>query len=390
MIRVSVEEQTLTIHVGVENPITIEIEHPLVGVLSQVTNGSLKNFDLHPLYIVEDRSRDPSKNSIATNNTANPSSTAAFQLREEEHTLPPVQLPQLLKSIIEGLDHHSPVPCEIGVNGTYFLKDKNGDTAAIFKPSDEEGSRSPKKAYEDIPFVDRGIADGEGVQREVAAFLLDHDHFSGVPETLVATFDHFTVDGTDCGTKTGSLQAFVENDGSTEDFGPAAFPIHQVHKIGVLDLRIFNNDRHSGNILLREGPQGYELIPIDHGLSLSPNFQHGWFDWLMWPQAKQPFDQETRDYIARLDVEKDAQILRDLGLNEECIQTMKISTTLLKKGTLAGLSLYDIGSMASRMDPDEPSELEKMIEQAKSEGGDDQTFTTTLYRIMDSAIQREG
>jgi len=108
---------------------------------------------------------------------------------------------------------------------------------------------------------------------------------------------------------------------------------------------------------------------------------------MMWPQAKKPFDQETRDYIARLDVEKDAQILKELGLNEECIRTMKISTTLLKKGTFAGLSLYDIGFMASRMNPDEPSELEKMVEQAKSEGGDDShAFMTNLYKIMDSAI----
>jgi len=158
-------------------------------------------------------------------------------------------------------------------------------------------------------------------------------------------------------------------------------------------MRIFNNDRHAGNILYKERADGtYELVPIDHGLSLSPTLQHGWFDWLMWPQAKQPFDNETKEYISSLDVEEDARLLQQLGVGPECIRTMWITTSFLKKAAAAGLTLYDIGTMASRTLPEEPSELEQMVEQASGQFPNDEVaFITALESIMDTRIaQRKG
>ena len=47
----------------------------------------------------------------------------------------------------------------------------------------------------------------------------------------------------------GSLQKFVPNAESCEDYGPNLFSTEDVHRIGILDLRILNCDRHTGNLL---------------------------------------------------------------------------------------------------------------------------------------------
>jgi len=86
---------------------------------------------------------------------------------------------------------------------------------------------------------------GEASKREVAAYLIDKEHFFGVPKTALISINHPKFNGT----KTGSLQEYVESDGPSWDRGTSAFSIRQVHKIGILDLYIFNFDRHGGNIL---------------------------------------------------------------------------------------------------------------------------------------------
>jgi hypothetical protein len=156
----------------------------------------------------------------------------------------------------------------------------------------------------------------------------------------------------------------------------------------VIDLRIFNNDRHGGNILMVKENEGYRLVPIDQGLSLSSTLDHAWFEWLTWPQTKVAFDEETKDYIGRIDVRKDAQTLKSLGVRPECIRTMKISTMLLKKGAAAGLTLNEIGTIASRTQFDQPSALENLFEMANKEvpDGNEEKLLEILSRMMDFEI----
>jgi len=368
-------ETTLSIHLAFNGvPLTVRIGHPLLAILGQLKWGSFKTVSfIEPLYIVNDESYE--------DEIYPRSSVQATDAK-------PLSEPSLLTKVKEGLKSFSAELCEEGINGTYFMKDKDGELIAVFKPYDEEGKCSPKKTQDDEGYVNRGIAEGEGVQREVAAYLLDKDHFSGVPETFMVEIPNFKISGEDVGTKFGSLQEFVQNEGASWDMGPGRFPVHEVHKIGVLDMRIFNNDRHGGNILLKEGPNGdYELVPIDHGLSLSPTLQHGCFEWLMWPQAKQSFDEDTKSYIRNIDVEADAELLGVLGVRPECITTMKITTTFLKKGAEAGLTLYDIGSMASRTMLEVPSDLERMLENARKQvPEDDSAFLEALWAIMDDHV----
>jgi len=104
---------------------------------------------------------------------------------------------------------------------------------------------------------------GEAGLREVAASLLDHGGFSRVPVTALAHVQHpiFHVEAGLGGrptswrgapTKLVSLQEFVEHDSDAGDCGASGFPVEEVHRIGILDIRIFNTDRHSGNILIRK------------------------------------------------------------------------------------------------------------------------------------------
>src|SRR5690606_17228551 len=101
-----------------------------------------------------------------------------------------------------------------------------------------------------------------------------------------------------------SLQEYVENEGTAEDIGPSAIPAEEVHKLGILDLRVVNLDRHLGNILVsREASGTIRLVPIDHSYIL-PDYRELsdlYFEWLYWPQTKIPFSTGALSYIKELD-----------------------------------------------------------------------------------------
>lgn len=80
----------------------------------------------------------------------------------------------------------------------------------------------------------RGIKPGEGAVREVAAFLLDHQHFSGVPPTAMVTCLQRRPSADITGAvsleeaKLGSLQQFVKSDGDCEERGSSVFAVKEV------------------------------------------------------------------------------------------------------------------------------------------------------------------
>lgn len=193
---------------------------------------------------------------------------------------------------------------------------------------------------------------GEAAIREVAAYLLDHNHFAQVPHTVMVKFTHpifhvqaskpfspclaeassfnnndtqsaaslesalsssttqliqarrASMDGAGGGeasspTKLGSLQQFVAHDCDTSEIGTSMFSLQDVHRIAILDIRLFNTDRHAGNILVQR-PTGdtarlsararlnqpqCRLLPIDHGFCLPEALEPPFFEWLHWPQV---------------------------------------------------------------------------------------------------------
>nr|CAB3460567.1 unnamed protein product [Digitaria exilis] len=288
--------------------------------------------------------------------------------------LPPV-LRDLVNAVREGMEKgNAPTMSSEGTGGAYFMQDASGHRhIAVFKPVDEEPMAANNPRGLPVSSTGEGLKKGtrvgEGALREVAAYILDHplggrrsfaghgvEGFAGVPPTALVRCMHEgfrQADGSDRPAfKLGSMQAFVKNCGSCEDMGPRLFPVQEVHKICVLDIRLANADRHAGNILFCRDDEGrgVSLVPIDHGYCLPESFEDCTFEWLYWPQSREPFSSEAVEYVRRLDAEEDIAILRFHGweVSRGCARTLRVATMLLKKGVERGLTAFHIGSIMCR------------------------------------------
>ncbi|DAZ94449.1 TPA: hypothetical protein N0F65_002767 [Lagenidium giganteum] len=272
-----------------------------------------------------------------------------------------------------------------GEGGVYAVQSRSsGQKLAMFKPAEEER------------FVREGLFPGEGAVREEAAYELDArmNGFSGVPTTAVARL-HLSNIGR---TKQGAVQKFmIGSIGSMEGFGmpfdlkkaEEFVPVDQVHRIGLLDVRLFNTDRHPGNILLIGERAPYTMVPIDHGCILPSWFHLGEarFDWLEYPQSKVPFSSAAMQYIDALDADADAMALRRLGIREECVVTLKICTLFLQRAALAGKTLHWIGTFMQREGCFEnPSRLESAVLSACQACGIPFTFVPNEYNEQKGSI----
>ncbi|KAF5184978.1 Phosphatidylinositol 4-kinase gamma [Thalictrum thalictroides] len=333
---------------------------------------------------------------------------------------PKIELSSVIRDMITssfaGLKMGSqPIRSSEGSGGAYFMQDSSGDKiVSVFKPIDEEpmAVNNPQglPLSVDGEGLKRGTIVGEGAFREVAAYLLDHPKsgprsfsgedigFAGVPPTTMVKclhqgFNHPEgFESTTRNMKIGSLQMFMKNNGSCEDIGPRAFPVQEVHKISVLDIRLANADRHAGNILLSKGEGDQTvLIPIDHGYCLPENFEDCTFEWLYWPQAREPYSPDTIEYIRSLDVEQDIALLKFYGwdLSVQCARIFRISTMLLKKGAERGLSPFTIGSIMCRVTLKKESMIEEIVHEARNSvlpGISEVAFLESISQIMDRRL----
>lgn len=293
-----------------------------------------------------------------------------------------------VKAIRRGID---PIPVHSGLGGAYYFRNSKGESVAIVKPTDEEpfAPNNPKgfvgKALGQ-PGLKRSVRVGETGFREVAAYLLDYDHFANVPPTALVKITHsiFNVNdgvngtnirGKNLVSKIASCQQFIPHDFDASDHGTSSFPVASVHRIGILDIRILNTDRHGGNLLVKKhdsmGTFGQvELIPIDHGLCLPEALEDPYFEWIHWPQASIPFTEDELTYIKNLDPAQDCVMLRrELPMiREACLRVLVLCTIFLKQAADFGLCLAEIGEMMTRefrRGEEEPSELEVVCLEAR-------------------------
>ncbi|KAG6519596.1 phosphatidylinositol 4-kinase gamma 6-like [Zingiber officinale] len=332
------------------------------------------------------------------------------------------QTKELVKDVVKaikiGID---PIPVHSGLGGAYYFRNIKGESVAIVKPTDEEpfAPNNPKgftgKALGQ-PGLKRSVRVGETGFREVAAYLLDYDHFANVPPTVLVKITHsvFNVnEAMNYGTsgkgtidrkrsvvsKIASFQQFIPHDFDASDHGTSSFSVAAVHRIGILDIRIFNTDRHAGNLLVKkchETTGGFgvqtQLIPIDHGLCLPESLEDPYFEWIHWPQASIPFSEDELKYIANLDPVKDSEMLRmELPMiREACLRVLILSTIFLKEAAVWGLCLADIGEMMSRefkgME-EEPSELEVVCIKVRRLIAERSVFSPVINPHDDDAIQ---
>ncbi|XP_062200147.1 phosphatidylinositol 4-kinase gamma 1-like [Phragmites australis] len=241
------------------------------------------------------------------------------------------------------------VPAQSGLGGALLLNDgRSGEHVAVIKPLDDATAAAGSPAH--------GGYASKAVLREVAAFLLDHDGFASVEPTALIKISRPAMP-----TTMASIQRFVAHEYDAGELGPSRFSVASVHRVGILDVRLLNIDRHAGNILVKNPPRGqradgstspppFDLVPIDHGLCLPEQFEDPYFEWLHWPQASLPFSDAEMAYVASLDPFKDAEMLRaELpSLNEPAIRILTLCTIFLKRAAAAGLCLADIGDMMTR------------------------------------------
>ena len=292
---------------------------------------------------------------------------------------------QLLTSAQQGLQIGlAPQLSLEGSGGTYLLRDTQKRPVAAFKPRDEEpfAPNNPRGLAGKMgqPGIHPNVASGDAHIREVLAFRLDWGGFASVPCTLQVEGRHPALHVNSLqplsryGAKVGSLQAWVKHDDTASDRGTATFPVHEVHKIAILDMRLLNSDRHDSNLLVvdREKSDGSgttcELVPIDHGGCLPSLPEVNWFNWcwMEWPQMKVPLSASDAAYVANLDVKAEEKLLTELGVPARPRRALYCSTMLLQRGVAAGLSLLEVASLMCRGDEDEvPSELERLWTQAE-------------------------
>ncbi|CAL9150377.1 unnamed protein product [Musa hybrid cultivar] len=328
---------------------------------------------------------------------------------------------QLVKDVVKAIKNGvAPLPVHSGLGGAYYFRNTKGESVAIVKPTDEEpfAPNNPKgftgKALGQ-PGLKRSVRVGETGFREVAAYLLDYDHFANVPPTVLVKITHsvFHVnEGVNSNTsgkavdrkrsavsKIASFQQFIPHDYDASDHGTSSFPVAAIHRIGILDIRIFNTDRHAGNLLVRklEGATGRfgaqtELIPIDHGLCLPESLDDPYFEWIHWPQASIPFCEDELKYIANLDPVKDSEMLRmELPMiREACLRVLILSTIFLKEAAAFGLCLAEIGEMMSREFrglEEAPSELEVVCIEARRLIAEKVVISPVISPNYDDTIQ---
>ena len=138
--------------------------------------------------------------------------------------------------------------------------------------------------------------------------------------------------------KYGSLQKFVHGTEVAVNFSCDLFPIDEVHKIAVLDMRILNCDRNDENILVvkkknTKGEREFKLIPIDHALSFPDCIEINEYEicWMGWEHSQKPFSKKMKDYIANIDILEDMKKISDVvKIRPKCLQNYRVANLLLK------------------------------------------------------------
>ena len=306
-----------------------------------------------------------------------------------------------------------------GSGGVYFLRSAFGSYEAVFKPHDEEQGmpNNPKdRVGTGVEGLREHFQPGQGCLRELAAYIMDYKHFSGVPPTTLVHCEHPTFHyplplqhgASSAGRgkpfpKLGSLQKFIRGADLFEDLGPSLLSDFEVQKIALLDIRLLNCDRNAANILVQHTHDScsdqdseveadhrhefvvsgsptagvdmlhqnvYHLVPIDHGYCMPSRLKILEWDWTWFHYAhiRRPVHPDIINYMKALDINL---LLRKLtaqvALSDDSVFLLRLSHFLLLEAFAANLTLYDVAVIVARSGDDEscPSRLEQAVAEAE-------------------------
>lgn len=281
-------------------------------------------------------------------------------------------------------------PAFVGDTSTtacFYLRDSERRIVSVFKPqrvrSDSNSTIGPVRnrmmPSEGTTALRKGFSAGGEGSREIAAYLLDKMHMSDVPNTTMISLAHPLLKGH----QIGSMQAYAPHFCSAEDVSSSKFSVHQVHKIALLDVRMFNTDRHAGNMLVGfKTPKAFPtardltknnttLVPIDHGFCLPefPALGEATFEWMNWRQSHEPLHPDLLSYIRSINMDRDIACLRQvLGknmLSMRVLLTLRVCTMWLQLAACNGLTFYQMGQFLCRPDLDGLSPLERIVKHLK-------------------------
>ena len=171
--------------------------------------------------------------------------------------------------------------------------------------------------------------------------------------------------------KYGSLQKFVHNTEVAVNYCCNLFPVDEVHKIAVLDIRILNCDRNDENILVvkKKNTKGEREMVLIHSLSLPDCIEINEYEmcWMGWDHSQKPFSKKIKDYISGIDIIGDMKKISDIvKIRQKCLQNYRIANILLKIAVVEfDLTPYEIGMIIYRPGFEEtPSKIEEICKEA--------------------------
>ncbi len=298
----------------------------------------------------------------------------------------------------------------VGTSGIYFIKDKVGKTIALFKPEDE-GTWKPnnpnpefrKRALtaDDIYFHQaNGWEQGQTGKRQQLAEMLHIGHKVRPPRGVLTTlesdqfFDHqLHAQGEKCSlTKTGYLQEWVHHTKPLISFHPtfkevlpsddphrnvlqfqdnpilSAISLDEFQEIGINDILLLNEDRNTGNLLVKyDENHQLKIIPIDHD-TIYPWKLEVFRGIYVHDNAKKPFTATSLKMIQALDPDFIEQLVEKMQLSEQAPINAKAITMVLKSFAAAGATLRDVYNfMAAPLGGvvGETSQLWKLMQQVQ-------------------------
>ena len=120
-----------------------------------------------------------------------------------------------------------------------------------------------------------------------------------------------------------------------------------------MDLLLYNQDRHPGNILVTRGPDGsVHLVPIDMDMILPGYFTDPLTRGLhVHKRAKEPLTEKMLSFLKALDPDLIEKIVLEEGLSQEVATQAKILAITLKTFVVEGVSIADVYEFINRRLP---------------------------------------